>query len=160
MTPCVGNHSERSEESIFRPVFKDDRPRASCNPILEKAFFDMEVSPSSYAPPRGCRWNYQHADLLAMQSTCFDGAHSEQGVLGDFIMRALARDTGWTATRVETILNFMTPKIIDETDLCQITAHTARKKSQRNYHRPFLAHFRSVFLKKFHFLFDPIKIIL
>jgi len=45
----------------------------------------------------------------------------------------------------------MTPKIIDETDLCQITAHTEGKKSQRNYHRPFLAHFKSDFFKKISF---------
>src|SRR5438093_11473524 len=105
MTPCVGNHSERSEESIFRPVFKDDRPRASCNPILEKAFFDMEVSPSSYAPPPGLpvklstfRSSCNAIDLLRLIS-------SELGVLGDFIMRAIYRVTGRTATHLVTILN-------------------------------------------------------
>jgi len=89
-----GSHSERSEEAIFRPVFKDDRPRASCSPILEKAFFDMEVSPSSYAPRAGLPVKLSTCRSSCNALTRFDGAHHEQGVLGDFIMRALARDTG------------------------------------------------------------------
>src|SRR5438034_10301212 len=119
MTPCVGSHSERSEESISRPLFKDDRPRASCSPILEKAFFDMEVSPSSYAPRAGLPVKLSTCRSSCNAIDCFDGAHHEQGVLGDFIMRGLARYNGCTATRVESILNYMTPKIIDDNDSSQ-----------------------------------------
>ena len=54
----------------------------------------------------------------------------------------------------------MTPKIIDETDLCQITAHTERKNLKEIITGHFWRISNLIFLKKFHFLFDPIKIIL
>jgi len=45
----------------------------------------------------------------------------------------------------------MTPKIIDETDLCQITAHTERKKSQRNLSPAIFGAFQIWFFKKISF---------
>ena len=161
MTPCVGSHSERSEESIFRPVFRDDRPRTSCNPILEKAFFDMEVSPSSYAPRAG---------LPVKLSTCRSSCNA---------IDSLRQGSSWTGSswwfhhesarqryRVNGHASGDNFKFHDAKNnwrdrfVSNYCSHRAKEISKKFITGHFWRISNLFFFKKFHFPFDPIKIIL